>query len=287
MSGQPAPSPTIPAGTSGRTALEVAEEAARAAGRIIMDRFVAAMGVDPARTVRITYKEPDHIVTDVDHAAERVIIEILQREFPGHGVLAEESGRTAGRGEFTWVVDPLDGTRNFAAGVPHFAVSIALARSDDVLMGLTYDPARDELFHAEAGRGTYLNGVRVSVSEVESLDRSIVGFDIGPINERAGLLLDVLRDLWRDILAIRILGSAALGYAYAAAGRVQLYAHHHLAPWDVAAGLVLVREAGGVVTDLQGARARIESTAAMAGNEALQAQFMAATEGSAWRDIGA
>ena len=287
MSGGPAPATPTPAGTSGRTALEVAEEASRAAGRIIMDRFVAATGAEPAQTVQVGYKEPDHIVTDVDHEAERTIIEILAREFPGYGVLAEESGRTAGRGEFTWVVDPLDGTRNFAAGIPHFAVSIALARGDDVLLGLIYDPARDELFHAEAGRGAYLNGVRVAVSDVESLERSIVGFDIGPIDEKAGRLLNLLRELWREILAIRILGSATLGYAYAAAGRVQLYAHHHQAPWDVAAGLLLVREAGGVVTDLQGAQARMESTAAAAGNETLHAQFMAATEGSAWRDIGA
>ena len=276
----------MPTGVSGRTALEVAEEAVRVAGRIIMERFMAALGSSPTQAVKVSYKDFDHVVTDVDHAAESAIIGVLETEFPRHRIVAEESGEKPGNSRFTWIIDPLDGTRNFAAGVPHFAVSVALVHGTTVLLGVTFDPSRNELFYAMSGGGAYLNGKRMQVSKVESLRNSIVAFDVGPIDEKAGLLFDVLVGLWRKILAVRISGSATLGYAYAAAGRVEVYSHHHLAPWDIAAGLILVREAGGIVTDLQGGQAHIHSTAAVAGSTITHPQFLEATTGNLWRDIG-
>jgi myo-inositol-1(or 4)-monophosphatase len=275
----------LPTGINGRTPLQVAEVAVRAAGRLIMERFVATTGADALSSIQVTFKGRNDLVTDVDRAAEQTAVAILNQEFPQFDMLAEESGHQARGGEFTWVLDPLDGTRNFAAGIPQFAVNLALAKGDDVLLGLTYDPTRDELFHAEAGRGSHLNGKRIAVSSAETLEQSILGFDLGYVDEKAAQLLEVLRFLWPGMQAFRIFGSAALGYAYAAAGRLDLYAHHHLERWDVAPGLLLVREAGGMVTDLSGAGATMGSKAAVAAGPAVHTRFMTATQDSAWRSI--
>ena len=262
--------------------MEVAEAAARAAGGVIMERFSAATGVEGKATIKVEFKGRNNLVTDTDRAAEVAALGVLGGEYPGFGVLAEESGRSGG-GEFTWVVDPLDGTRNFASRLPQFAVNVALLRGDEVLLGLTFDPVRDELFTAEAGGGAFLGSRRVEVSSAPSLEESVLGFDLGYVDDRAAQLLDVLRALWPGVQALRIFGSAALGFAYVAAGRLQLYAHHNVAPWDIAPGLLLVREAGGVATDLRGDPATPASPSVIAGAASVHAQFMAATEGSAWR----
>jgi len=263
--------------------LETAEEAARAAGRIIRERFDASIGT--AGLIEVSFKGRNNIVTDVDHAAEEAVIAVLRREYPQHGIWAEESGRFQRESSFTWIIDPLDGTRNFASGIPHFAVSLALVDGDTPVLGCTYDPMRDELFSAEAGRGTHVNGERVLVAQAEALEQCILGFDLGYVDDKAVWLMDMLRGLWPNMQAFRIVGSAALGYAYVAAGRFHLYAHHHLQPWDVAAGLVLSAEAGGVATTLQGAEPRVESTAIVAASPAIHAKFMAATSETHWRSI--
>ena len=271
----------LPRGPSGRTALQVAEEAVRAAGGLVMTRFRGAADAPP----QVAFKGPDNLVTDVDRAAEEAAMTVLDREFPEYGMLAEESGRRAGRGDHTWVLDPLDGTRNFVNGVPFFAVSLALTRGDELLLGLTYDPARDELFHAVLGGGSHLNGRRTRVASPDAPEHPILGFDVGPMDERTAWLLEMLRGLWPDMQALRISGSAALGYAYLAAGRLHLYAHHQLAPWDVAAGLLLVREAGGVATDFQGGMAEMGHKAVVAASRAVHEHFMGATRGTPGRSV--
>jgi myo-inositol-1(or 4)-monophosphatase len=270
--------PTLPAGSSGRTAFEVAEATVREAGKLIMEWFGALGGT------AIIHKGRSDIVTEADTAVEAAALAMLRQEFPGFGVLAEESGASPGS-PYTWVLDPIDGTRNFANGVPHFAVNLALIEGADVLLGLTYDPVRNELFHAEAGQGAFLNGQSISVSSTESLEMSILGFDMGYVDQQATWLLQMIEGLWPGMQAVRVMGSAALGLAYAAAGRIDMYTHHHLGPWDLAPGLLLVREAGGVVTDLQGPPATLHGHAAIAANPVLHARFMAATAGTPWRRI--
>ncbi len=283
--------PTLPVGRSGRSAHQVAEETVREAGRLIMRWFDAPAG--SAGAPAISHKGRADIVTEADTAVEAAALAMLREEFPDFGVLAEESGAAPGSGPYTWVLDPIDGTRNFANGVPHFAVNLALVKSRDgvlgptydPVLGLTYDPVRNELFHAETGQGAFLNGERISVSSTESLEMSVLGFDMGYVDQQADWLLEMVQGLWPGMQAIRVMGSAALGLAYAAAGRIDIYTHHHLGPWDLAPGLLLVREAGGVVTDLQGPPATFHGAAAIAANPALHARFMAATAGTSWRRI--
>ena len=275
--------PSPPIGRGGATAFQVAEQAVRAAGRVALERFRAAGDPSGSGALTVSYKGRNDLVTDADLAAEEAALAVLRREFPDSSTRAGESGATPGRDEYTWVLDPIDGTRNFASGVPHFAVNLALAQGEEVLLGLTYDPVRDELFHAEAGQGAFLNGRPMAVSPTESLEMSVLGFDTGYADEQAKRLLEMVQHLWPDMQAIRVMGSAALGLAYVAAGRIGLYAHHHLGPWDVAPGLLLVREAGGLATDLQGAPATLHGAAAIAANPGLHARFMAATADTAWR----
>ena len=277
--------PSLPTSRSGSTAYQVAERAVRAAGRVIMDRFSPARGPTQPSPVAVSYKGRTNLVTDVDHAAEAAAMAVLREEYPDSGILAEESGATPGHDGYTWLLDPIDGTRNFAIGVPHFAVNLALARDVKVLLGITYDPVREELFHAAAGHGASLNGRPMAVSSTESLEMSVIGFDMGYVDEQAEQLLQTALHLWPGIQAIRVMGSAALGLAYVAAGRIELYVHPHLGPWDLAPGLLLVREAGGVATDLLGAPATFQSGAAIAANPALHARFMAATADAPWRQF--
>ena len=252
---------------------------------MIIEWFAGAGDSEFTRTIQVSFKGRNDLVTEVDRLAETAAVAVLTQEYPTFGILAEESGHKPGETDFVWVLDPLDGTRNFASGVPYFAVNLALARADIPLLGLTYDPLRQELFHGVAGQGAFLNGKPLSVSPVDSLGQSVLAFDLGYVDEQAAHLLDMLRGLWPNMQAVRIAGSGALGLAYVAAGRYQLYGHHHLWPWDVAPGLLLVREAGGVVTDLRGGTVGIHHGKLIAASPAVHRQFMDATEGVRWRAI--
>ncbi|MCH8279273.1 MAG: inositol monophosphatase [Chloroflexi bacterium] len=271
------PSPELPPKSrSGREALDVAQEAARVAGRIIQDRFQTSL--------QISFKGPSDIVTDVDLAAEKAVLDLLREEYPEFGSLAEESQPVETGSPFTWVVDPLDGTRNFASGIPHFCTVVALAHQGEIVLGVTYDPMRDELFSAELGKGAFFNGAPMSVSDVDQINQAVLCFDLGYLDEKAGLALDLLRSLLPGIQGFRLMGSAGLGLAYAAAGRVDIYFHHSLSPWDMASGLLLAREAGGEVVDRQGQRAGLFTPSVIASNPALIQSFLQATEGHPWRD---
>ena len=269
---------TPPASRTGRSALDVAVEAARAAGRVIQDRSRASQ--------QISYKGRADIVTDVDLAAEQVVLELMRGEYPAFGVLAEESKPVESGSQYTWVVDPLDGTRNYANGIPHFCTVVALAHRQEVVLGVIYDPVRDELFTAEKGGGAWANGSRLWVSETSKLGQALLGCDLGYVDEQAASAIDLIRALWPGIVSLRLMGSSALGLAYAAGGRVDLYFHHSLSPWDVATGLLLVREAGGEVVDRQGNPAGLHTPSVIASNRQLIDDFLKRTDGLPWRTVG-
>ena len=265
----------LPRAASGRTLLEVMTEAARIGGRIILERFRGAK--------EVTFKGRANVVTDVDVAAERAILALLRREGPDFGVMAEESGVVAGASPYTWVVDPLDGTRNYASAIPHCAVNIAVARGDEVVAGITYDPFRDELFSAQRGHGATLNGAPIRVSSRRRLAEGILGFDMGYADEKALWALRLVQHLWPGVQSIRVMGSSALGLAYAACGRLDLYFHHHLYPWDLAPGLVLAQEAGGAAAVRQGGPAGLHHDSIVVSSPHLLEEFLRATKGLEWR----
>jgi myo-inositol-1(or 4)-monophosphatase len=236
----------LPLSKSKQNAFEVARQAAMDAGTIIMSRF--AMRKD------ISYKSEgrNNIVTDVDLLVEKTITSQLRKAYPDFGIMSEESKEIKGSAPYKWIVDPIDGTRNYAYGIPHFCVCIALARGDDVVMGLIYDPVRDELFHAEKGGGAYLNSESIYVTKRSSLQEALISCDMGYNPDNSRKYIDIYSNLWSNVTTTRLMGSAALGIAYTACARLDLYFHVSLYPWDIASGILLVREAGGVARQLDG-----------------------------------
>ena len=230
------------------------------------------------------FKGRGNVVTESDYRAESRILGLLQQEFPEFSILSEERGTIEGDSGWTWIVDPLDGSRNFASENPHFAVNVGLARGNEMELAFTYDPLRKEMFQARRGGGAFLNGRPIRVSEQETIAASVLSTDMGYDEEMARRAVLMLAEMWPGMQTIRIMGSAALGLAWAACGRVDMYFHHALAPWDVMCGLLLVREAGGVVTTGSGATADFRKPSVIASNAAIHAEFMERTEGSGWRE---
>jgi len=265
----------LPTSLSGRTVLEVCVDAARQAGALVRSRFLTEK--------EISFKGRADIVTDVDVASEKIILGILTSEFPQFSILAEESEPVTNDSAYTWVVDPIDGTRNFAEGIPHFCLVVALAKGNQMVVGVTFDPLKDEMFTAEQGKGAFLNGERIKVSERQEVPDSILGFDLGYVDQKAGLALDMIRSLWPNIQGMRLMGSSALGLAYAACGRLDIYFHHHLSPWDIASGLLLVQESAGNVVDKQGEAANLFTPSIIASSPKLIERFLLATDGLEWR----
>ncbi len=200
---------------------------------------------------KVSYKGRDNIVTDVDKKSERLIIKKITSEFRDHSILSEESLPRNGSSEYRWIIDPLDGTTNFAHAFPFFCVSIALEFRGRVILGVVYDPMRDELFYAERRKGAFLNKKRIHVSTVKILSESFLatGFSYGHTKERN---LSNFKNLLIKSMAIRRAGSAALDLCYVACGRFDGFWEMFLKPWDSAAGLVIVEEAGGIVTRFDG-----------------------------------
>lgn len=203
-------------------------------------------------------KSPTDLVTEVDRGAEQMIRSLIATHFPEHAFLGEESAKDgltpeqAMEEEFVWIVDPLDGTINFVHGFPNFSVSIALARKGEIIVGVVYDPNRDEMFVAEKGKGAYLHGRRMSVSKEDSLAASLLAAGMPALREDGLRNLDRLRSVSGRVRSVRMLGSAALHLAYVAAGRLSGYWEYGLNAWDMAAGTLLVTESGGRVSDLAG-----------------------------------
>jgi myo-inositol-1(or 4)-monophosphatase len=255
--------------------LDVALRVAVEAGQTLLTRLPGEK--------QVSYKGRADLVSDVDLQVEHQVIEELHGEFPNDGFLAEESEAVATTSGYTWIIDPLDGTRNYILGIPFFCVLIALAKDDDVLLGLTYDPVRQEMFQAVKGGGAFLNGSPISVSPKTELEDALLSYDLGYVDEKASKAIELVLHLWPNIQGTRMMGSAGLGLAYAACGRVDMYFHHHLSPWDLAASLVLVPEAGGVITDKYATPASLRSESIIASGGVLHDRFLTATDGLAWR----
>ncbi len=233
--------------------LNIAMQAARDAGRIIL-RYSNRLDA-----IAVETKERNDFVSEVDRAAEQSIIQRIRRAYPRHAILAEESGHR-GDGEFEWIVDPLDGTTNYLHGIPHCAVSIALRHRNELKVGVVYDPFKEELFCAARGEGATLNNRRIRVSRRRSLSGALLGTGI-PFRPHQNLdrYLETLKALIPDTAGVRRAGSAALDLAYVAAGRFDGFWEFQLRPWDMAAGVVLIREAGGMVGDLTGGGTYMQS----------------------------
>lgn len=223
---------------------QAAIEAAKLAGKILLEGF--------GTSFEVSSKEgKNNLVTEYDNRSEEFIINFLKEHFPNFSFLAEESGKTENgiQSDYFWVIDPLDGTVNFAHGLPIFSVSIALIKGQEILSGVIYNPNLDELFVAEKGKGAYLNQKRLKVSSCNDLDSSflVTGFPYN-IDTNPGHCVDQFVQMLKRGIPVRRLGSAALDLAYVAAGRFDGFWEINLNPWDVAAGVLLVQEAGGVVT---------------------------------------
>ena len=243
--------------------INIAVKAARAAGRIIMR---ASEQLD---RIQVMEKGQQDFVTNIDQQAEQEIIGILQASFPNHSILGEESGES-GSNNHQWIIDPIDGTANFIRGLPHFSISIALCVDGRPEHGVIYDPVRDELFSASRGKGAQLNGRRLRVSPQHKLAPATLATGI-PFKRRSQLpqYQDCFNQLLPQITDIRRGGSAALDLAYVAAGRLDGYWEIGLGPWDIAAGLLLVQEAGGLIGDFQGGQACFDRGEVVAANPKL------------------
>jgi len=225
----------------------VATDAARQAGGVLAECTQTGF--------RIEHKQIINLVTDADHQAEQRIINVIHKTFPTHPILAEERGLTRqAPSRYKWVIDPLDGTTNFVHGFPAYCVSIGVERDGEGIIGVIYDPTRDELFTAQVGQGAYLNGVPISVSTTEHLGQALLvtGFAYD-IRETPNNNLNHFARFALKVQGLRRTGTAALDLCYVAAGRFDGFWEIKLNPWDMAAGVVILREAGGRVTDFNGA----------------------------------
>lgn len=250
--------------------LNFAIETARDAGRVLLEKF--------GRSINISKKGEIDLVTEADLASEALIIERIKSHYPKHSILAEESGEaaiTGGDGSWKWIIDPLDGTTNYAHGYPCFCVTIALEHRGEVAIGVTFDPTRDELFAAEKGRGATLNGKPIRISSTEKLSDSLLvtGF---PYNFKADRnFIGHFTDFLLRSRGVRRDGSAAIDLAYVACGRFEGFWEEGLNPWDVAAGKLLIEEAGGVVSYYDGSPFSIYAPPICASNGLIHEEMLA------------
>ncbi|HYH00763.1 MAG TPA: inositol monophosphatase family protein [Terriglobales bacterium] len=241
-------------------------EIAREAGALLMPYFQRRIGFE--------YKGDVDLVTEADRASETLIVSRIRAQFPSHDIMGEEGSRRDSGSDYKWYVDPLDGTTNFAHGFPVFCVSLGLEFRSSLIAGVLYDPTRDELFAAEQGSGAYLNDERIHVSKTEKLGESLLatGFPSHKRNKNPNIYF--YHTITLRSHGVRRAGSAALDLANVAAGRVDGFWEFNLNPWDTAAGVVLVREAGGIVTRMDGSPFRLDSRETLATNGIIHQQLM-------------
>lgn len=257
-------------------ALNIAIKAARRAGQIINR---ASNDLD---LLTVTAKQPNDFVTEVDKKAEAVIIETLQEAYPGYGILAEESGTTAGRGdaEYQWIIDPLDGTTNFIHGLPQYAISIALSKGNSLEQAVVFDPNRNELFTASKGAGAFLNERRIRVSRRTKLQESLIGTGFPyRMFDHIDTYLAIFKEIAQKTAGQRRPGAASLDLAYVACGRYDGFWEFGLSPWDMAAGALLISEAGGLVSDMRGEANYLETGNLIAGTPKVFAPLLKVIEG--------
>jgi myo-inositol-1(or 4)-monophosphatase len=248
-------------------ALDFAKTISREAGQLLTEYW--------HRGVIAEYKSAIDLVSEADRASEKLILDRIRATYPDHSILSEESGSNHADSPYVWIVDPLDGTTNFTHGHPDFAVSIALQVNAAIELGVVFDPLRDELFFARKGRGAWLNDRRLQVSSAQQLERSLLvtGFAYdrrtNPINN-----LREHNTFLMKVQGVLRSGSAAIDLCSVASGRVDGYWEYRLAPWDMAAGLLIAREAGGRVTDMQGEELTVPHANVVASNGSIHAEMM-------------
>ncbi len=227
--------------------LQTAIEASRLGGRILMENL--------GRLVPLVAEEKGAFdyVTEVDRQSEEAIVRLIHERFPDHGIMAEESGQSAEEADYRWIIDPLDGTTNFIHGFPVFAVSVAVEHRGRVIAGAVHDPLRQETFYAEAGKGAYWNEQKISVSRTRDFRRCLIGTGF-PFRTKHLIdpYLTVFKKLFAEVSDLRRAGSASIDLAAVAAGRLDGFWELNLSYWDIAAGILLIREAGGQVSGLSG-----------------------------------
>ncbi len=254
---------SLPHGLTMQPMLNIALRAARQAGEHIV------RASDRLDLIPVTEKGSNDYVTEVDRAAEDIIIRTLQKAYPDHGFLAEESGSSNPDADYIWIIDPLDGTTNFVRGIPHYAVSIACQHQGKIEHAVVYNPVTREEFTASRGRGAQLNGRRIRVTARTNLDGALLGTGIpfrSHQNEKIAGYVKALEELAPQTAGIRRAGSAALDLAYVAAGRFDAFWEMGLKPWDIAAGILLIQEAGGLIGDFNGGNQYLETGNIVCGN---------------------
>ncbi len=244
--------------------LQAAQEIAQEAGGLLVDEF--------HKPRQISYKAEVDIVTQADRRSEEFIVERLGTLFPQHSVVAEEGGGQQQDSEFTWYVDPLDGTTNFAHSYPFFAVSLALVQGADIVAGVVHDPMREETFSAALGEGAWLNQKQLSVSRTERLQESLLSTGFPTKKRHASYNAAYFHRFTDSSHGVRRDGAAALDLCYVACGRFDGFWEFNLMRWDVAAGMLIVREAGGAVTDLHGIPYRLGGEAIVASNKRIHSE---------------
>ena len=242
--------------------------AARKAGDII------ARAHQRLDLVKVSKKGDKDFVTNVDKASEQEIIHILSTAYPNHSILAEESGNTKGN-DYQWIIDPLDGTTNFMRGFPHVAISIALSYRERIEHGVIYDPLRGDLFTASRGEGAQKNNYKIRVSQHRQLKECLLGTGFPPRDPQLhDIYFDTLKNLSKETIGIRRAGAAALDLAYVASGQLDGFWEFSLKKWDIAAGILLIKEAGGLVSEIDGGEKYLESGDIVAANPLILKQLL-------------
>ena len=228
--------------------------------------------------LQVSLKGPGDFVTASDKKAEKILIEELQKARPNYSILSEEIGKITNDEEFKWIIDPIDGTTNFLHGIPHFAISLGLEHKKEIICGIVYDPIKDEMFLAEKGNGSYLNNQRIRVSSRSKLKDCLVvtgGPSFRASDADKKLMLNEYYKFSRKVMApIRKMGSASLDMAYVAAGRFDGFWQRNLNYWDIAAGIVLIKEAGGFITDFKGNNEFVENKNIIATNSKINEEMV-------------
>jgi myo-inositol-1(or 4)-monophosphatase len=246
--------------------LETAADIAREAGAI-----VSSFG---ERKIGFELKGDYDLVTEADRSSERLIVERLRTHFPTHSIVAEEGGGSEGTSEYRWYVDPLDGTTNFAHGFPAYNVTLAVEKSGDLIAGVIFDPVRNEMFTAERGSGAYLNNHRIHVSKAPGINAALIATGFPSRKRHLDINVHFYYQLAMQSHGVRRAGSAALDLAYVACGRLDAFWEFRLNPWDIAAGVLLVREAGGTCSDMHGGPLEMRGPHILADNTLLHAPLV-------------
>ena len=242
-------------------------KAAKLAGKVIMRNY--------GKIGKISFKENRRsLLTTSDLKSEKIIIKTIKNKFPGHNIISEESGIENKKSEYSWIIDPVDGTSNFSQGIPFFCASIALAKNNKVILGVVYDPLRNEMFLAERGKGAFLNNKKIKVSDKNNIDDAVINSGISSSSNVSVKSLHKTAELFSYVRGIRILGSAALNLCYIASGRLDAFFSQNIQSWDAAAGFLIIEQAGGKVTDFKGKQWNINKKQLVATNKKLHNKFL-------------